>query len=242
MLLMVPIAYISLISFDLIALITGGLIQNFQGLSGGLGGGGRILIVIIGIFLGILIICLFPIHWLILSQPGNWLLLLALLAPWVITCFITSYMFSHSPRGGIHTSMAIGLGFFFLMLIPYLILSVLLAPIGGAAIIDNISIGLTGYPFVLSVFFATMEGAGVGAVFGALAGSLKYKAGGKSKKEKKKKKSKKKKKDYEYIPEPTFDSSTTSSGPTSSSDVSCTNCGSKLLPGDDFCTKCGTKQ
>ncbi len=237
MLLMVPTAYICFVSFDLIYLITGGLIKNFSGLAGAVGEGGQIIIIILGVVLGILIICLFPIHWALLYHPDNILLFLALILPWIITCFITSYIFSHSWRGGVHTSLAIGVGFFILMLIPYILLSILLSSIGGAAIIDGIATGLTGLPWVLAALAATMEGAGIGAVFGGLAGTLKYKSGGSSKKSKKKKK--KSKESSAYVYEPTLDSSTTSSSVSESEH--CNNCGAKLIPGDDFCTNCATK-
>ena len=241
MLLMVPIAYISFISFDLISLLTGGFITNFIGLADTIN---PVVVFLLGAFLGILVICLVPIHWVLINQPGNWIYLLALALPWIVTCFLTSYLFAHTPRGGIHTSLAIGIGFFVLMLVPYILLAILLAQFGGAAIIDGLSVGITDLPWVLATLCATMEGAGVGAFFGAFAGSLKYKPGKLSKKEKKakkKKKKEKKKKEQSYIPEPTFDDISTSSRPSASTDNYCLNCGTKLLPGDDFCTKCGSK-
>ena len=234
MLLMIPTAYICFVSFDLISLLTGGLITNFQGLAGALGGAGQILIFIIGAFLGVMLVCLFPIHWVLINQPDNVILLLAITLPWIITCSVASFLFAHTPRGGIHTSLAIGIGYFIFMLIPYILFSVLLAPLGGSAIIDNLSMGLTDLPWVLAALTATMEGAGVGAVFGGLVGSLKYNPEGSSKKSKKSS-------EYVYEPEPTVDVSSTSTRPIVSADAHCTNCGAKLIPGDEFCTNCGNR-
>ncbi|MFX0187729.1 MAG: hypothetical protein ACFE8A_08335 [Candidatus Hodarchaeota archaeon] len=196
---MIPIAYICFVSFDTLSLITGGLIQNILGLVSGYG---EIVMFIFGAFLGVGLVCIFPIHWALINHPDNILLLLALVLPWIITCSIASFLFAHSPRGGIHTSLAIGLGYFILMTIPYLLFSFFLSQAGlaGVSIIDGITIGLTGMPWVLSALTATMEGAGIGAVFGALVGSFKYKPEGKEKK-----KSKKSKKELESIVEPTFD-------------------------------------
>ncbi|MFX1392365.1 MAG: hypothetical protein ACFFAH_02220 [Promethearchaeota archaeon] len=198
---MIPTAYICFVSFDTLSLITGGLIQNILGLASGFG---TIGMFIFGAFLGVGLVCIFPIHWALINHPDNILLLLALVLPWIITCSIASALFAHSPRGAIHTSLAVGIGYFIVMLIPYIIFSFLLSQAGlpGGTIIDSITIGLTGMPWVLSTLTATMEGAGVGAVFGAFVGSLKYKPEGK---EKKKKKSKKSKNELESMVEPILD-------------------------------------
>ncbi len=229
---MIPTAYICLISFDTFALITGGLIRNVWMVGAIFGGLG---VVVFSIFLGVGIVCIFPIHWVLINRPNDILLLLALALPWIITCSLASALFAHSPRGGIHTSFAIGLGFFLLMLIPYILLSLLLGQtgLGGGIIIDNLTMGLTGLPWVLSALTATMEGAGIGACFGALVGSLKYKAEGKE--PKKAKKSKEEKKEIEAIVEPSLDDRT------NYTPNRCKSCGAQLVPGDLFCTNCGGK-
>ena len=229
---MIPTAYICLVSFDTFALITGGLIRNVWMAVGFFGGGA---VIVFSIFLGVGLVCIFPIHWVLLNRPNDILLLLALALPWIITCSLASALFAHSPRGGIHTSFAIGIGFFLLMLIPYILLSLLLGQSGlaGGTIIDNITMGLTGLPWVLSALTATMEGSGVGACFGALVGALKYKAEGK--KPKKAKKSKEEKKEIEAMVEPTFDATTSYTA------NRCKSCGAQLVPGDLFCTNCGEK-
>ena len=233
MIILIPTAYICLISFDTFALITGGLIKNVWmvgALFGGLG------VIAFSIFLGVGLVCLFPIHWALITRPDNILLLLALALPWIITCSFASALFAHSPRGGIHTSLAIGIGYFIIMLIPYILLVLLLGVSGtGGTIIDKITLGFTGMPWVLSALAATMEGAGVGAVFGALVGSLKYKPGETHEKEKKKKSKEKK----SVSLEPTF--GTAVSPAVSTSAERCKDCGAKLIPGDLFCTDCGNR-
>jgi hypothetical protein len=174
MLLMIPTAFATFYFFDLVSLITGGLIQNFTtALSNALG---PVIVFFISAFLGIFLICLIPIHWALISQPNNILLMLALVLPWVICCSIMALLTARKLEEGVFTSLFIGLGFFIFMLIIYVGASVLLRAVGGAAIINGIAIGLTDLPFLLAAFLATMEGAGCGAAFAALVGSIKYKA------------------------------------------------------------------
>jgi hypothetical protein len=174
MLLMIPIAFATFYFFDLIAILTGGLIQNFFGLARVLGG--PIIFFFISAFLGVFLICLIPVHWALMTQPGNVILMLALILPWIICCSIMSLLTARNPEEGIFTSFAIGLGFFIILAVFYIGLSLLLAQIGGAALIDGLSVGLTELPFLLAALSATMEGAGIGAVFAALIGSIKYKS------------------------------------------------------------------
>ncbi|TFG24356.1 MAG: hypothetical protein EU532_12655 [Promethearchaeota archaeon] len=171
MLLMIPIAYATFYIFDLISILTGGLIQNFAGLARVLGG--PVIFFFISALLGVSLICLIPVHWALYTQPGNIMLMLALILPWIICCSIMALLTAKNPEEGIFTSLAIGLGFFIIFAAFYAIISLLLARFGGAAIIDGLSIGLTGLPFLLAVLLATMEGAGIGAVFAALIGSIK---------------------------------------------------------------------
>ena len=79
---------------------------------------------------------------------------------------------------------------------------------------------------MLAVSTAILEGCLVGAVFGGFIGALKYKPEGGSAKQK----SKKTKTKVEDDKEPTLDD-----------DSHCTNCGAKLVPGNDFCNNCGMK-
>jgi hypothetical protein len=168
MLIMIPAAYICFLAFDLISLLTGGLIQNFGSIAGGF------VMFIIGALLGIFIICLFPVHWVLINQPDNVLFMLALVVPWIGSCTVMALLTSKSPEEGFFTSLMIGIGFFILMAILYGVVAVFLAAVGGAALLDSASIGLTDLPFLLAALTATMEGAAIGGVFAALIGSLKY--------------------------------------------------------------------
>jgi hypothetical protein len=224
-------AWISFSFLDLTGSITGGLITNLGSALGALGTFlgpmGAFIGIIGGAFIGLILIFLFPIHWCLFYRPDDVMLIISVIVPWVLCCTITSAIFAHSPRGGIHTSLAIGIGYMIPSLLIYFILPAI--PVAGSiigGIIDGLASGLTDLPFALAVFTAILEGCLVGAVFGGFIGSLKYKPEGGTSKKAKKSKSK-----TEDVAEPTLDSSDF-----------CTNCGAKLTPGDDFCTNCGAKK
>jgi len=228
MVFLVPLSWISFSLLDLTNSITGGLIEDLNEVFVALGGGG--LGFILSALVGVVMIVLFPIHWCLTYRPDDVLLIISVILPWILTCTITSAISAHSPRGGIHTSLAIGIGyiiigFAFYFILP-LIINMFVPGFGSFApvIIDGLSTGLTDLPYLLAVFTAVLEGCLVGAVFGAFIGSLKYKpAGGKAKVKKKEVKA-------EEIGEPTLDGTDF-----------CTNCGAKVPPGVDFCTNCGSK-
>ncbi|MFX1257189.1 MAG: zinc ribbon domain-containing protein [Promethearchaeota archaeon] len=231
MLLMLPMGWISFRFLNLTGGITKGLLQ----FSGSVEEGGEVFLFFFGAFLGVIIVCLFPIHWVLIFRSNDLLLLLAIVLPWILASVIVCGLSAKSPKDGFFISLFIGIGYFALMTIFYIIISLLLARFGGGRIIDAVTSGLTGMPFLLSAFLATMEGAGVAAVFGALIGSIKYKPGGSIKKEKKSKK------EIKAMVEPTFTDTSESTIPSEITDDFCTNCGAKLLPGDEFCTNCGNK-
>ena len=228
MVFLVPLSWISFSLLDLTYSITGGLVDDLNVVIVSLGGGA--LGFIASAFLGLVMILLFPIHWCLTYRPDDVLLIISVILPWVLTCTITSAISAHSPRGGIHTSLAIGIGyiivgFAFYFILPTII-NMFVLGLGSFApvVIDGLSWGLTNLPYLLAVFTAVLEGCLVGAVFGAFIGSLKYKpAGGKAKVKKKKVKA-------EEIGEPSLDGTDF-----------CTNCGAKVPPGVDFCTNCGSK-
>jgi len=231
-------AYISFRFLDLTGQITGGLIKNIGEL-GRILPGGEGMMFVLGAIMGVGMICLFPVHWALFYYPGDVMLLIAIILPWILCCTITSGLMAHSPKGGFNTSIAIGLGYFFAMLLPYIVMGAVLgsalgAPGLGTALMDAVASGLTDLPYVLAVLLATMEGAAVGGVFGAFVGSLKYEpegAVGKTKKERSK----------SAGPEPTFDRSSSSAVSPASEAKRCSNCGAKLETSDEFCTNCGSK-
>ena len=232
MLCLIPMAWISFSFLDLTGSITGGLITNLNAALASLGtlipGVGTLIGIIGGAFIGLILIFLFPIHWCLFYRPDDVMLIISVILPWILCCSITAAISAHSPRGGIHTSLAIGIGYMIPAILIYFILPFIPAVgslIGG--IIDGLASGLTDLPYVAAVLTSILEGSLVGAVFGGFIGSLKYKPeGGKTSKMKK---SKSKGGD---VSEPTLDGAGTDF---------CSNCGTKLAPGDDFCTNCGFK-
>jgi len=231
MLCLIPMAWISFSFLDLTGSVTGGLITNLDDAITSLGGMlgpmvGGILSFVASAFLGLVLILLFPIHWCIFYRPDDVLLLVSVVLPWILCCTITSALLAHSPRGGIHTSLAIGIGYLIPAMAIYLVIPVI--PVIGpliAGVVDGAISGLTDLPYLLAVFTAILEGCLVGAVFGGFIGSLKYKPTEGTAQPKVKKSKSKTKEDYE----PSLDSS-----------VLCPNCKAKLAPGDEFCTNCGS--
>ena len=244
MLCLIPMAWISFSFLDLTGGITGGLIEDLEVALGSLSsilppslaGLGTFISIVGGAFIGLILIFIFPIHWCLFYRPDDVLLIIAVIVPWILCCSITSALFAHSPRGGIHTSLAIGIGYMIPALLIYLVIPAILEnflPGGGAigaGILDGLAQGLTDLPYILAIFTAILEGSLVGAVFGGFIGSLKYKPKGGTAKVKKKKV----KTTSVAEGEPTLE-------PSVGTDF-CINCGAKLTPGDEFCTNCGQKR
>ncbi|MFX1420412.1 MAG: zinc ribbon domain-containing protein [Promethearchaeota archaeon] len=244
MLIFVPISYISFRFLNLTEGVTGGLIVNIDdaisSLTGFIGFGGFFIELLVGALIGVVLVFIFPIHWCIMYRPEDWLLIIAITFPWILSCVIASALFSHSPREAVHTSLSIGIGYAILSVVLYIILAVVV-PMGlGTAILDGLMTGLTDLPFLLAVLTAILEGCLVGTVFGAFIGSLRYKP--KGAKEKKKKVKVKVKEETaettEIFPREEVEEEPIS---TSHSDY-CTNCGTKLTADDLFCTNCGSKR
>ena len=230
MLCLIPMAWISFSFLDLTGSVTGGLINNLNdaiaSIGGllGMGAVGDILSFVASAFLGLILILLFPIHWCIFYRPDDVLLLISVILPWILCCTVTSAIFSHSPRGGIHTSLAIGIGYLIPAMVIYLLIPLIPGGFGSiiAGVVDGAVLGLTDLPYLLAVFTAILEGCLVGAVFGGFIGSLKYKGTGQPK-------AKKSKGKVEEEDEPSLDSSEL-----------CPNCKAKLIHGNEFCTNCGS--
>ncbi len=243
---LIPMAYVSFRFLNLTEGVTGGLIANIDDaiatLTSAFGIGGLFIQLIAGALIGAVLIFLFPIHWCIFYRPDDVMLIIAVTVPWILCCAITSGLFAHSPRGGVHTSLSIGIGYAIILSLVYVILAVVI-PFGfGSAILDGLLLGLTDLPYLVAVLTAILEGTLVGAVFGAFVGSLRYKSKG-EKEKKKKKKVKGKVKDEtietgELFPREVVEDKTIS---TSTSDY-CKNCGARLTAEDLFCTNCGAKK
>ena len=224
-------SYISFMFLDLTSAVTGGLVQNLGDAINSLGallpGIGGIIGILAPMFLGLILILIFPIHWCLVYRPDDVMLLIAVTLPWILACTMITAINAKTPGKGIRTSLAIGIGYLIIALLLYFLLPMIpvIGPfIGG--IIDGLTLGLTDLPYVAAVSTAILEGCLVGAVFGGFIGSLKYKPAGSKGKKKKGKNTKAKVEDDD---EPSLDSAL------------CKNCGAKLVAENDFCTTCGMK-
>ena len=247
---MVFLAVFSWISFAFLGLtsnITNGLIENLEDALAQLGTLlpvlGPFLGVLVGAFLGVIMICFFPIHWCIFYRPDDVMLLISVMLPWILAGVVTAAISAHSPRGGIHSALAIGIGYAIPMVAIFFLLPFIVGLFlpGGAELIrgifNGLSAGLTDLPYLFAVFMALLQGSLIAAVFGAFIGALKYKPqpGGVSAAKGKKKKGKE---EAEYR-EPTLDEPEEIS---STDDLFCTNCGAKFVDESPFCTNCGAKK
>ena len=220
--------------------VTGGLIENIEDaigvISGLLGTGGVILEILFGMIIGVALIFLFPIHWALFYRPDDISLLMAITIPWILCYVITSGLFVHSPRQGIHISLAIGIGYAIILTVVYLVLAIAF-PIG-SALLDGVLLGLTDLPYLVAVLTAILEGSIVGAIFGAFIGALKYKPKGV-----KGKKIKSKVKDESPEVSDLFptENNQENIGLTTTLNT-CYNCGARLTTVDMFCTNCGAKR
>jgi hypothetical protein len=232
---MIFLALTSWISFqflDLTSSVTGGLIDDLNVFLGSLGslipGFGAVIGILAGLFLGLILVLIFPIHWCLMYRPDDVLLLISITLPWILACSLICAINAKTPGKGIRTSLAIGIGYLIIALLFYFLLPLIpvIGPLIGG-LIDGAVTGFTDLPYVLAVSTAILEGCLVGAVFGGFIGALKYKPTGKGSKQKSDKSKSKAKIDEDN--EPTLD------------DSHCTNCGAKLVPDNDFCTNCGMK-
>ena len=212
-------SWISFQFLDLTSSITGDLIQN---LNDALASLGPILSFIAGAFMGLILILIFPIHWCLTYHPDDVMLLISVTLPWILSCSMICAINAKTPGKGIRTSLAIGIGYLIIALVIFFLLP--LIPFVGP-IVNGLITGLTDLPYIFAVSTAILEGCLVGAVFGGFIGALKYKPAGGSGKQK----SKKSKAKLDNDTEPTLE------------DSHCTNCGAKLVPGNDFCNNCGMK-
>ena len=239
---LIPMSWISSTVFDLGAAATGGALENIGvGLNNTLpllvpGPLGQALPVVIGGLLGLFVILVFPMHWFLYYRPDQWTYALAVMIPWVLACFITSYLMSHSPRGGVNTSFAIGIFYMITFggVITFLSSNDTIGPI-----IQGAFVGLTDLNPTIAVILACLEGAGIGAVFGALAGSIKYNPKAEDVKEKGGK-AKKAEKKFESFGGPSLDENVATPTKAKGGTKICPNCNAKVDASDVFCMNCGT--
>lgn len=252
MLCLIPMAWISFTFLDLGSAITGGVITNLGeslvtlgSMLSMLGPLGALIPILGGAAFGIILLMLFPLDWILIYRPDEPMMMLAVVLPWILCCTLTAAIFAHSPKGGLTTSVAIGLGYMIPTIVIYLLIPVILNMLVGGGglpidlsfiteLINDIFEGLTDRPFVLAVITAILEGCLIGGVFGAFIGSLKYKPGEEGGKVK-------------SYAEPGLGATEKVEAkekavvePTGGSNV-CMQCGAKLEPGDTFCTNCGAK-
>jgi hypothetical protein len=235
-------SWISFSVFDLGAAVTGGALENIgTGLNNSLpllipGPVGQALPVLLGGLLGLIIILMFPMHWFLFYRPDQWTYALAVMIPWVLACFVTSYLMSHSPRGGINTSFAIGI---FYMITFGGVMTVLSSNDTLGPFVQGAFVGLTDLNPTIAVILSCLEGSAIGAVFGALAGSLKYNPKAEDIKGKGKS-SKKSEKKFESFGGPSLEENVVAPAKGSGGTKICPNCSAKVDASDVFCMNCGT--
>jgi hypothetical protein len=175
----IPMAYISMVALDLVGQVTNGLITNFTGIEAILPGNLKWVGFLIGAVAGIFLLNLFPLHWALMNNPGDIMLMLALILPWILTGIIVAALFAHSPTGGFTSCIAIGIGYFIFMAIIYagaaLLGGQIPIPINISGLLDDVASGMTDLPFLAAAASAAFEGAAIGGIFGALIGAMKYK-------------------------------------------------------------------
>jgi hypothetical protein len=254
-------AWVAVTFFGLDAAISGGLIYGLGGaldtiftmLMASQGGGGAaalgaILPIISGGIIGIASLSIFPIHWVLTYRPDEPMFALAMMIPWILCGFLTALIFAKSTKEGFWMIFAIGITMAVMGVGMYILITVVLpqalGPAAGAlvGVIDGIFLGLTDLTPIPAILSATLEGAFIGGVFGALAGAIKYKPGEEEYDPKSKKKQKASPpKNYDAFGGSTSMPAQQTSMPTTKSAVKCKYCGANIPPGMNFCTNCGNK-
>ncbi|GAG80772.1 unnamed protein product, partial [marine sediment metagenome] len=155
-------SWISFQFLDLTSSVTGGLIENLNvalaSLSTLLPGPIETIIgALAGLFLGLILVLIFPIHWCLTYRPDDVILLISIILPWILACSMICAINRKckSPGKAIRTSLAIGIGYLILALGAYFLLGMI--PIVGG-IVDGLVLGLTDLPYVLAVSTAIIEG------------------------------------------------------------------------------------
>lgn len=178
-------AGISFTFLDLGNAISGSLFVNLgaglQGLFQLLTGNesmGTLVSILLGGFMGLISILIFPIHWLLFYRPDDIYMAVAMTVPWILAISISAAIFAKSSREGLFIAIYLAIGYIVFGTVVYLGSTILLQSATGTTIgtgvIDGIFRGLTDLHPILAIILASLEGCLIGAAFGALIGSLKY--------------------------------------------------------------------
>lgn len=186
---LIPMSAIAFNYMGLDAAVSGGLITNMGGAFNIIGEmlGSPFIGFLLSGFAGFFSIIIFPLHWLLFFRPDEPLFALALLLPWILSGFITGWIFAKNTKEGFLLPIYSGI-------IIIIIVGGIIGLINNAlyGLLDGIFNGLAGVPgggvgAVGTIILAVLEGSLVGGLFGALAGAIRYdpKAGTYSPKQKK---------------------------------------------------------
>jgi len=162
---------------DLGGSIFGGLVTNMGSLTSLIPGGFG---AIVSALLGTLMLVVFPIHWALQYRPGDVMLILGIMIPWIVAGTLNSLIFAHDAKQGFVSGLAIMVYPVILGLILILGLSGVLSNMIGfdvGSIINGVFMGLVDLPAIAAILLATFEGGCLAGVFGALIGALKYSPG-----------------------------------------------------------------
>ncbi|GAB4318930.1 MAG: hypothetical protein Kow0069_22210 [Promethearchaeota archaeon] len=176
---LLPMAFVASLFTDVVAAVTGGLLVNVDefltslgsALPGPLAALGPLLTGLIGFIL----VMMFPLDWVLTYRPGNVGFAFAVIMPWILTATVTALIFAkHAKEGFIIPFLT---AIYAIVLVTGSAMALTNLAGGGGAlggILDTLFSGLTDRSFTLSVATACLEGGGIGALFGALMGAIKY--------------------------------------------------------------------
>ncbi|WP_371806794.1 zinc ribbon domain-containing protein [Candidatus Lokiarchaeum ossiferum] len=239
---------VSFVFFDLGNAISGSLFVNLGAAIRGLletvtgSGAGTFISLLVGGFMGIGSVLMFPIHWMLYYRPDEPGMAIALLIPWILCIGITSLLFAKKAKDGIMIGVRLAIGYIVFGSLIYIGLTYILGAAGagnvGSGVINGIFAGLTDLHPILSLILACLEGCLIGGAFGALIGALKFDPTKQDyeMKPKKVKSSKKSKKTNDEFSDMSFTYGAQSSDgkPTKT----CPHCGASIKEGVTFCIKC----
>ncbi len=164
--------------------ITGGLLTNMSSLFSLLGqapGFLSMLANILPMFVGWLMLLIFPLDWALSYRPDDIGLLFGILIPWAVAGVLTALIFAKNAKQGFLCGIALAIYPIILAIIAFVGLNAIGGALGGGidigAILNGVVEGLVDRNLIFAVLSSTLEGGALAGVFGALIGSLKYKPG-----------------------------------------------------------------